>query len=184
MDGILLIVDDEKHTREGLVQFFSEKFDVFTASQPLEAFKLMESEKFDVIITDLRMGQQSGLSVIDKALNLPNRPVCIMMTAYGSIETAVEAMKHGAYDFISKPIQLDKLENMVQKALFERKNAPVEVKKVTPIPNMLGNSKAFETNKPIPFLGLCKTPLAERVPSGNIKTGFPSFNNRRICLIE
>ena len=145
MDGILLIVDDEKHTREGLAQFFSEKFDVFTASQPLEAFKLMESEKFDVIITDLRMGQQSGLSVIDKALNLPNRPVCIMMTAYGSIETAVEAMKHGAYDFISKPIQLDKLENMVQKALFERKNAPVEVKKVTPIPNMLGNSKAFES---------------------------------------
>ena len=49
MDGILLIVDDEKHTREGLAQFFSEKFDVFTASQPLEAFKLMESESAHIL---------------------------------------------------------------------------------------------------------------------------------------
>jgi len=144
MEGVLLIVDDEKNTREGLVQVFSEKFDVFTASQPLEAFKLMDSEKFDVIITDLRMGQQSGLSVIDKALNLSYRPICIMMTAYGSIETAVEAMKHGAYDFISKPIQLDKLEMMVQRALSERNKPSVESKPVQRIPNMLGDAEAFE----------------------------------------
>ena len=143
MGGVLLIVDDEKNTREGLAQVFSEKFDVFTASQPLEAFKLMDSEKFDVIITDLRMGQQSGLSVIDKALNLSYRPICIMMTAYGSIETAVEAMKHGAYDFVSKPIQLDKLEIMVQRALLERKEISFESKSVQNIPGMLGNSEAF-----------------------------------------
>lgn len=143
-EGILLIVDDEKNTREGLAQLFSEYFDVFTASQPIEAFKLMDAEHFDVIITDLRMGQQSGLSVIDKAIHLPNKPICIMMTAYGSIETAVQAMKHGAYDFVCKPVQLDKLEAMVLRAYQERKASKTTTVALPRLPNMLGDTEAFQ----------------------------------------
>ena len=143
MQGILLIVDDEKHTREGLAQMFSEDFEVYQASQPSEAFNLMEVERFDVIITDLRMGQQSGMSVVEKALTLPNKPKCIMMTAYGSIETAVEAMKRGAYDFISKPIQLDKLESIVKRAVLDKAE---EKKPTVTLPKslrMVGKSEAF-----------------------------------------
>ena len=142
MQGTLLIIDDEKNTREGLAQFFSETFDVYTASQPTEAFNLMASEKFDVIITDLRMGQQNGISIIDKALELPYRPKCIMMTAYGSIETAVEAMKHGAYDFISKPIQLDKLESIVKRALLDKQvSFPSAARK--DFSQLIGQTKTF-----------------------------------------
>lgn len=144
MQGVLLIVDDEKHTREGLAQVFSEDFEVYQASQPSEAFNLMEVERFDIIITDLRMGQQSGMSVVEKALTLANKPKCIMMTAYGSIETAVEAMKRGAYDFLSKPIQLDKLESIVKRAIQDK----IEEKKpVVTLPKslrMVGKSEAFK----------------------------------------
>lgn len=142
MQGLMLIIDDEKHAREGLEQLFLEKFDVFTASNPDEAFRLMDTENFDIILTDLRMGQKSGMTIIDKALSLPNKPICIMMTAYGSIETAVEAMKHGAYDFISKPIQLDKLECLVQRAIAERQ-MQISVVTSSNLPHMLGSSKAF-----------------------------------------
>lgn len=143
MQGILLIVDDEKHTREGLKLAFSENFDVYTACNPQEAIQLLSSERFDVVITDLKMGQQSGLQVIDKALALPHKPICIMMTAYGTIEIAVEAMKHGAYDFISKPIQLERLEALVQKALKERNPSKNMTKAALAKVQVLGKAKAF-----------------------------------------
>lgn len=143
MQGILLIVDDEKYTREGLKLAFSENFDVYTACNPQEAIQLLSSERFDVVITDLKMGQQSGLQVIDKALALPHKPICIMMTAYGTIEIAVEAMKHGAYDFISKPIQLERLEALVQKALKERNPSKNMTKTVLAKVQVLGKAKAF-----------------------------------------
>ena len=84
------------------------------ASGADEAFNLMEAETFDVILTDLRMAGKSGLKVIDKAITLPNRPICIMMTAYGNVETAVEAMRRGAFDFLTKPVSLEKLEILIK----------------------------------------------------------------------
>ena len=143
MQGILLIVDDEKHTREGLKLAFSENFDVYTACNPQEAIQLLLSERFDVVITDLKMGQQSGMQVIDKALSLPYKPICIMMTAYGTIEIAVEAMKHGAYDFVSKPVQLERLEALVQKALRDRNPSKNLSKKLRSDIQVLGKAKAF-----------------------------------------
>ena len=116
----ILIVDDEKNTREGLAATLEEQYEISTASNADEAFRLMDVENFDVIITDLRMAGQSGLSVIDKALELPQKPVCIMMTAYGNVETAVEAMRRGAYDFLTKPLNIEKLEIVIQRALKSR----------------------------------------------------------------
>jgi DNA-binding NtrC family response regulator len=92
----VLIVDDEKHTREGLKQALSENYDVSLAASADEAFNLMDAQPFDAILTDLRMPGKSGLKVIDKALALPNKPAVLMMTAYGNIDTAVEAMRRGA----------------------------------------------------------------------------------------
>ena len=116
----ILIVDDEKHTREGLQQFLEDDYDVYLAASADEAFNLLETEPFDVVLTDLRMAGKSGMKVIDKALALPKPPICIMMTAYGTVETAVEAMKRGAYDFLTKPVNLEKLEILIRRALKGR----------------------------------------------------------------
>lgn len=120
MTATILIVDDEKNTREGLGLALEEMYEVYLASGADEAFNLMEAEVFDVILTDLRMAGKSGLKVIDKAITLPNRPICIMMTAYGNVETAVEAMRRGAFDFLTKPVSLEKLEILIQRALQSR----------------------------------------------------------------
>ena len=117
MPATILIVDDEKNTREGLSIALMEDYEVYTASGADEAFNLMEAETFDVILTDLRMAGKSGLKVIDQAIQLPNRPICIMMTAYGNVETAVEAMRRGAFDFLTKPVNLEKLEIIIKRAL-------------------------------------------------------------------
>src|SRR5471032_2594263 len=123
MDGMVpsvLIIDDEKHTREGLRQALEENYDVSMAASADEAFNLFAAQEFDVVLTDLRMPGKSGLKVIDKALALPAKPAVIMMTAYGNIETAVEAMKRGAVDFLTKPVNLERLEVLIQRALKTR----------------------------------------------------------------
>ncbi|MGH7960061.1 MAG: sigma-54-dependent transcriptional regulator [Opitutaceae bacterium] len=122
----VLIVDDEKHTREGLQQALAENYDVSVAANADEAFNLLEAQPFDVVLTDLRMPGKSGMKVIDKALALPNRPAVLMMTAYGNIETAVEAMKRGAVDFLTKPVNIERLEVLIQRAL-KTKTLEVEV---------------------------------------------------------
>ncbi len=122
----VLIVDDEKHTREGLQQALAESYDVTVASNADEAFNLLDAQPFDIVLTDLRMPGKSGLKVIDKALALPNRPAVLMMTAYGNIETAVEAMKRGAVDFLTKPVNIERLEVLMQRAL-KTKTLEVEV---------------------------------------------------------
>jgi DNA-binding NtrC family response regulator len=81
----------------------------------------MESETLEVILTDLRMGHQSGMAVIDRAISLSNNPICIMMTAYGEVDIAVEAMKRGAFDFLSKPVNLEKLDLLIKRGLESKK---------------------------------------------------------------
>lgn len=120
MPVTILIVDDEKNTREGLSIALEEEYEVYMASGADEAFNLMEAETFDIVLTDLRMVGKSGLKVIDRAITLPNRPICIMMTAYGNVETAVEAMRRGAFDFLTKPVSLEKLEILIKRALQSR----------------------------------------------------------------
>ena len=125
----ILIVDDEKHSREGLREALADTYDVSLAANADEAFNLLEAQPFEVILTDLRMPGKSGLKVIDRALALPNKPAVLMMTAYGNIETAVEAMKRGAVDFLTKPVNIERLEVLIQRALKTR-TLEVEVKQL------------------------------------------------------
>ncbi|MGA2016576.1 MAG: sigma-54 dependent transcriptional regulator [Opitutaceae bacterium] len=125
----VLIVDDEKHTREGLQQALAENYDVSVAANADEAFNLMDAQPFDVILTDLRMPGKSGLRVIDRALALPNKPAVLMMTAYGNIDTAVEAMRRGAVDFLTKPVNIERLDVLIRRAL-KTKTLEVEVKQL------------------------------------------------------
>lgn len=116
----LLIVDDEFNTRETLLEFLGRKFDTVGAGNGSDAIKLLQEHDFDLILTDLRMPEADGMSVLEAAAAKACRPTCIMMTAYGSITDAVQAMKNGAFDFIAKPIKLAKLEGILAAALKSR----------------------------------------------------------------
>jgi two-component system, NtrC family, response regulator AtoC len=117
----ILIVDDEKHTRDGLRRLLENDYDVYVAGDVGGAMNVLEREQIDVLLTDLRLGGEDGMKLIDRALKLPRAPICIMMTAYGSIDVAVEAMKRGAYDFVTKPLNLDKVEMLIARAVRARK---------------------------------------------------------------
>jgi two-component system response regulator AtoC len=117
----VLIVDDEKHTRDGLRRLLEDDYDVYVAADIAGAIAVLEREQIDILLTDLRLGSEDGMILIDRALKLPHPPICIMMTAYGSVDTAVDAMKRGAYDFVTKPLNLDKVELLIARALQSRK---------------------------------------------------------------
>src|SRR6202171_2970106 len=117
----ILIVDDEKHTRDGLRSLLEDDYDVYVAEDIRGALDVLEREQVDLLLTDLRLGNEDGMTLIERALKMPHPPICIMMTAYGSVDTAVEAMKRGAYDFVTKPLNLDKVEMLIARALGARK---------------------------------------------------------------
>jgi two-component system, NtrC family, response regulator AtoC len=117
MQGTILIVDDEKHTREGLRRSLEEDFDVYTAGNTDEALNVLNSDQVDLVLTDLRLGGEDGMMLIERILQRPRPPICILMTAYGSIATAVEAMKRGAYDFVTKPVNIDELGIKISRAI-------------------------------------------------------------------
>ena len=122
MKPTLLIVDDEKHTREGLRAALEGRYEVFVAEDAAAAMSLLEAESFDVLLTDFRLPREDGMKLIARAKSLAKPPICILMTAYGSEELAVEAMKNGADDYIAKGrLQIDELEMRIAKALRQHK---------------------------------------------------------------
>src|SRR5437773_4428498 len=121
MQPTILIVDDEKHTRDGLRSLLEDEYDVYVAEDIGGAISVLERETVDLLLTDLRLAGEDGMQLIERALKMPHPPICIMMTAYGSVDTAVEAMKRGAYDFVTKPLNLDKVEMLIARALQSRR---------------------------------------------------------------
>jgi two-component system, NtrC family, response regulator AtoC len=125
----LLIVDDEKTTRDGLRAALEDRYDVYIAEDAQAAMNLLEGEHFDVMLTDFRLPNEDGLKLIARAKSLSKPPICILMTAYGSEELAVDAMKRGADDYIAKGrLQIDELEMRISRAL---KQQDLEVENVT-----------------------------------------------------
>src|SRR5256714_13657148 len=117
----LLIVDDEKTQREGLRAALEDRYDVYLAEDAKAAMDLLEREQFDVLLTDFRLPNEDGMKLITRAKSLSKPPICILMTAYGSEELAVEAMKRGADDYIAKArLQIDELELRIARALRQQ----------------------------------------------------------------
>jgi two-component system, NtrC family, response regulator AtoC len=126
MTPTLLIVDDEKPQREGLRAALEDRYDVYLAEDAQAAMNLLEKEHFDVLLTDFRLPSEDGMKLITRAKSLSHPPICILMTAYGSEELAVEAMKRGADDYIAKGrLQIDELEMRIARALRQQ-NLEVE----------------------------------------------------------
>ena len=116
----ILVVDDEPEMRQLLQDMLEEdQYRVVVASEGQEALSRMESERFPVVITDLRMKGMDGLGLLENVVKKHPESNLIMMTAFGTVESAVEAMKHGAFDYLTKPVKADELLVTVQKALRE-----------------------------------------------------------------
>jgi len=118
---VILIVEDEKNTREGLERTLNRKYHIIQADNGERALRLLAEQPVDILLTDLRMPGMDGLTLVRRAIAHESQPVCIVLTAYGSIESAVEAMKVGAYDFLTKPLNLDQLEIVIERALHSRR---------------------------------------------------------------
>lgn len=148
---MLLIVDDEKPTREGLRAALEDRYDVYVADDAATAMELLEKEHFAVLLTDFRLPKEDGMKLIGRAKSLSRPPVCILMTAYGSEEVAVEAMKRGADDYIAKGrLQIDELEMRIARALrhqnleVENQNLHQQLQQKFSIANVIGESPVMQ----------------------------------------
>ncbi len=147
---MLLIVDDEKPTREGLRAALEDRYDVYIAEDAKTAIELLERDHFAVLLTDFRLPNEDGMKLIARAKSLSRPPICILMTAYGSEELAVEAMKRGADDYIAKGrLQIDELEMRINRALrrenLEQENASLRLQLESKfgLENVIGESSAM-----------------------------------------
>jgi two-component system response regulator PilR (NtrC family) len=117
----ILIVDDEQSMCELLsIMLRKEGYDIVTASSGETALKALQNEIFDLIITDLRMQKVGGLDIVRSVKELSPETIVIVITAYATTDTAVEAMKLGAYDYLTKPFKNEEIRLVVQKALEKR----------------------------------------------------------------
>ena len=151
MKFTILIIDDEKNIREGLAANFElEDYNVKTASSGAEGLELISHGDIDLVITDLRTNGISGEQVLAKVTaETPGIPV-IILTGHGSIDSAVDAMRHGAYDFLTKPLNLDQLTMIVRRALegremsLQHQSLKKELEDSSALKGMIGKSGAMQ----------------------------------------
>jgi FixJ family two-component response regulator len=149
--GRILVVDDERSMQEFLEIFFRrEGFEVVTAAEVESALIAIESDDFDMVISDVQMPERSGLEVLRAVKESSPETVVIMITAFANTETAIAAMKEGAYDYITKPFKLDELRLVVEKALekkllsSENRRLRTELRSQLGKRNLIGNSAPME----------------------------------------
>ncbi len=151
MKFTILVIDDEKNIREGLAADFEmDGYNVKIAANGDEGLEYLAKGDIDLVITDLRMPGTSGEDVLKKVTReMPGIPV-IVLTGHGSIDAAVSAMQNGAYDFLTKPLNLEHLELVVKRALkgrelsLQHQELLSEVKAKTQVPDMIGKSPALQ----------------------------------------
>lgn len=129
----ILVVDDEKNQREILETILSgEGYDVTTASSGEAAMKFVESRRFDLVLTDLKMTGMSGLDLLKELTNYDKSIIVILLTAHGSVDSAVDALRLGAFDYLQKPYDSDKLLETVSRALNKLTVLDTEIISVSP----------------------------------------------------
>jgi DNA-binding NtrC family response regulator len=148
MKSVVLIVDDEKNTREGLRKALeSPGYRILLAASTPQALQIMERERVDLVLTDLRMPGEDGLELMRRGRMLRPEASVILLTAYGTVQTAVRAMKEGAYDYLTKPVNLNELGMVVERALAPRRRERDEGSARYGIENIIGASGVLEEIK-------------------------------------
>ena len=137
----VLIIDDERPIRRTLTEILEfEKFKVDQAEDGAEGLALIKKNKYDVVLCDIKMPKMDGMEVLDNVLKLEEQPAMIMISGHGTIDTAVEALKKGAFDYLPKPPDLNRLLVTVRNAVD--RNSLVEETKV--LKKKLTKSKATQ----------------------------------------
>ncbi|MGC2424453.1 MAG: sigma-54 dependent transcriptional regulator [Nitrospirota bacterium] len=151
MRETILLVDDEQNTREALsIALGREGYNIIPASSGGEGMKLLEKETVDLIITDLMMPGVSGMDLLDFARKHRPEVMVIMITGHASVETAITAMKNGAFDYITKPIKLDEVKIVIHQAadkrnlLLENISLKKELKGKYTFDNIIGTSRPMQ----------------------------------------
>ncbi len=143
----ILIIDDERFIRASLREILEyEKYEVIEAQDGAEGLQKIKDEEVDLVLCDVKMPILDGMDVLDQAKQLDRSPLFIMISAHGTIETAVEATKKGAFDFISKPPDLNRLLLTVRNALDKKQlvtETKVLKKKLSKKFDMVGESPAL-----------------------------------------
>ena len=123
----ILIVDDDKSIRYSLKRMLEEKYSILTAQNGEEALDRMRENSPDLVIMDIKMPGRNGIDVLKEIKAIDPKSLVIIMTAYGTTETAIEAMKYGAFDYILKPFPIPQMKGLVEKAISLRKLMKEEV---------------------------------------------------------
>jgi nitrogen regulation protein NR(I) len=142
----ILIVDDDKSIRYSLKRMMEEKYSIFTAQNGEEALEHMRENSPDLIIMDIKMPGRSGIEILREMKSIDPKSLVILMTAYGTTETAIEAMKYGAFDYILKPFPIPQMKGLVEKALSLRRLMKEEV--TLPIPGQEGEEERIVGTSP------------------------------------
>ena len=147
----ILIVEDDRNTLSGLVEILSQEgYEVKGVDSSTKALKLLQKESFDILLTDLKMPEMDGMQLYERSLSIAPEMRTIVMTAYSSVKEAVDAMKKGVYEYLTKPLDLDELFVIVEKALGEqrllRENVELkkQVKSTYSFHNIIGKSAAMQ----------------------------------------
>jgi len=150
-DAQILVVDDEERMRNLLKKVLTKQgLSVQTSPNGIDALMKVEETPFDVILADIRMPEMNGIEVLKTVKETRPEIYVILMTAFGSIDSAVEAMKKGAYDYITKPFKMDEITIVIKKALEEkglRKEVASlrnEVRSKYRFDNIIGKSKVMQ----------------------------------------
>jgi len=149
--GKILIVDDELSVRDSLNKWFREEgYEVHTAEDANEALTRIAETKFDAALLDIKMRGTDGITLQKRLHEIDPELISIMMTGYASVETAVEALKNGAYDYVTKPLDPDEIAHLVKNALSHRRAREENVRlretvaEITQHPDMVGQSVAMK----------------------------------------
>lgn len=126
-DYSILIVDDEDAQRSILKGYLEKKgYKIYSASSGTEGIKTVQNNLIDIVLSDLKMPDKTGLEVLEEVKKINPEISFVILTAYGTIEDAVKAMRLGAFDYISKPVDLDELDLMIER-IIEHKNLKSEI---------------------------------------------------------
>src|SRR2546425_5765987 len=129
----ILVVDDEKSQREILEMILSgEGYDVTTASSGEAALRIARERRFDLALTDLKMTGMDGIELLSKLLAFDSSIIVILLTAHGSIDSAKEALRRGAFDYLQKPFERDALLQTIKRALGTLDKIDVEIISASP----------------------------------------------------
>lgn len=147
----ILVIDDQKSIRNTLKDILEyEKHEVVLAENGPQGLELFDNDKFDIVLCDIKMPEMDGLEVLQKIMEKSSDTPVIMISGHGNIDTAVDAIKKGAYDFIEKPLDLNRLLVTMRNAV-ERKNLVTETKvlrrKVSRTTDIVGESPAIQSVK-------------------------------------